>query len=179
MTRLLTIFRIISLMAIGLFFTSVASAGDVSNANGTSAQQTQPQHQIQGSSHNEAQNQTQYFAQKDGTAPVVNGTITVENMGPGKQYSGQYVCYRPLRRQVTATRVLHRCVPYHGCHNVRITRDFVIRSYEDCHIQAHPCRGDYMRFGWYPNRFQARDATGRCQDYYFSQLPAAPWRYNY
>lgn len=111
-------------------------------------------------------------------------TITVEKASPTQvqvvQSSGQSgykVCYMPTPRHVQGSRLVQRCGPY-GCQNFRITRDFDVKVYEDCHIEKYSCSRGYVNFGWYPNKSQARDAVSRCQRTISGNVPEE-WKINY
>ncbi|MBS0349851.1 MAG: hypothetical protein JSR33_01455 [Proteobacteria bacterium] len=86
------------------------------------------------------------------------------------------VCYHPAPRHVTGTRIVERCGAY-GCRQFRITREFDVTKYEDCHISKVPCNHGYRNFGVFPTRDEARDAVHRCMH----TMSGAPgeWRVSY
>ena len=94
-------------------------------------------------------------------------TVTVVKTVPGFK-----VCYHPVQRHVEGSRIVQRCGPY-GCRDFRITRDFYVTTYADCHI-AKSCES-FRTYGWYPNRMEARDARDRCQHTVNGSMPHE-WR---
>ncbi len=97
-----------------------------------------------------------------------NTTVTVVKTVP----SGYKVCYHSVQRHVEGSRIVQRCGPY-GCRDFRITRDFYVTMYGDCHI-SKSCEG-FKTYGWYPNKMEARDARDRCQHTVNGSVPNE-WR---
>jgi len=95
------------------------------------------------------------------TMPPPETTITIEK-APSTSSSGFKVCYMPSTRHVEGSRMVQRCGNF-GCQNFRVTRDFDIKIYQDCHLEKSSCPRGYKSFGWYPNKSQAMDAVDRCQ----------------
>lgn len=87
-------------------------------------------------------------------------TVTISKTGP----SGVRICYKPVHRTVTASRVIDRCGPYGGpCRQIRVSREFDVITNKDCHIvKGAPCPSNYKTFGRYNNRMEAKDALDRC-----------------
>jgi hypothetical protein len=102
-------------------------------------------------------------------------TVTVTKTGP----MGYHVCYRPMSRQVQASRTIERCGGYAGCQTFRVTRTFNVSVYSNCHWQTTPCSSNgFARFGFYPTKDEAHYAIDRCQHTIMGQLPAE-WRVTY
>lgn len=101
--------------------------------------------------------------------PVSKTTVTVVKVKP---VPGFKVCYHSMQRHVEGSRIVQRCGPY-GCRDFRITRDFYVTVYRDCHI-AKSCDG-FRTYGWYPNKMEARDARDRCQHTVNGSVPNE-WR---
>jgi hypothetical protein len=96
-------------------------------------------------------------------------TVTVVKVKP---VPGFKVCYHSMQRHVEGTRIVQRCGPY-GCRDFRITRDFYVTVYKDCHV-SKSCDG-FKTYGWYPNKMEARDARDRCQHTVNGNVPNE-WR---
>ncbi len=114
---------------------------------------------------------------KSSSASTRSTTIVIK----GHHHGGNgpfYVCYRPASRHITKTRVVHRCNPYNGCHNVHVTRTFHLHVYENCHIQKHSCTHGYLRFGKYSHRGEAHHAVERCASFHHGQMPRE-WHHSY
>jgi hypothetical protein len=100
-------------------------------------------------------------------------TVTVVKTPP----PGFKVCYHPVQRNIQGTRIVERCGPY-GCRQFRITRDFFVTVYKECHIAKSCTPGDYRTYGKYPNKMQAADALDRCQHTVSGDVPGG-WRITY
>jgi len=108
------------------------------------------------------------YAQEPGTT-----TITVEKVGPSS--SGYKVCYRPEQRKVEGSRIVQRCGGGMGCQNFKVTREFYVTVYSDCHLEKYSCPSNYKTFGRYPNKSEARDAVDRCSHTISGNVPQE-WR---
>lgn len=101
------------------------------------------------------------------TTVTPSTTVTVTKTGP----VGYHVCYRPMSRQVQASRIIQRC-GYNGCRAFRVTRTFDVTVYENCHLQMAPCSTNgFARFGFYPTKQEARGAVDRCMHTMGGQVP--------
>ncbi len=100
-------------------------------------------------------------------------TVTITKTAP----SGVKICYKPVHRTVTATRVIDRCGPYGGpCRQIRVTREFEVMMNKDCHfVKGSPCDPGYKTYGRYPNRMEAKDALDRCRNTINGDVPQG-WR---
>lgn len=107
--------------------------------------------------------------------PAGTTTITVEKITPPP--SGYKICYVPSQRHVQGSRVVQRCGPY-GCNNFRVTRDFYVTVYEDCHLEKYSCSRGYKSYGWYPSKHEARNALDRCQHTINGNVPTE-WHIQY
>lgn len=100
-------------------------------------------------------------------------TITVQ---PAGQPQGFLVCYKPELRHVEASRIVQRCGP-NGCRNFRVTREFDVTAYADCHLEKSTCPRSYKRFGWYPSKSEAKSAMKRCSSTFIGDVPnGTEWR---
>lgn len=115
------------------------------------------------------------FAQTSPPPPPGTTTVTVQPVS--SQPSGFKVCYLPQPRHVEGSRIVQRCGPYGGCQNFRVTRSFEMTAYTDCHIEKYSCSRGYKSFGWYPSKYDARDAVSRCQNTFSGNVPG-DWKMN-
>jgi hypothetical protein len=116
------------------------------------------------------------FAQPS-TSDNGTATITVEKVGTVSPPQGFNVCYMPTQRHIEGSRIVQRCGPY-GCQNFRVTREFFVTVYQDCHLEKYACPRGYRNFGWYPNKYEARSAMDRCQHTINGNVPS-DWRITY
>lgn len=112
-------------------------------------------------------------------APAVPGgggtTVTVVKGGTTPP-PGFKVCYRASQRHIEGSRIVQRCGPY-GCRDFRISRDFYVTVYKDCHMSKF-CAHGYQTYGWYPTKMEARDATERCERTIKGMVPEG-WRLSF
>lgn len=116
------------------------------------------------------------FAQTQTQQPAKPTTVNTETVTVTKTTApkGFKVCYIPSHRHVEGSRIVERCGPF-GCRTFRISREFEVIAYEDCHVMKDTCSHQYKTFGWYPTRFEAHDAADRCMHTYKGEVPST-WR---
>jgi hypothetical protein len=108
------------------------------------------------------------FAAPPPPPPTTTTTVTVK---PAPPPSGWNVCYKPALRHMQGSRVIQRCNGYYGCQNFRVTREFDVTAYTDCHLEKYSCPQGYRTFGWYPSKDEARDAVTRCSGTFKTNAP--------
>lgn len=103
-------------------------------------------------------------------------TVTIVKTTPPPP--GYKVCYMPVPRTVEGSRTVTRCGPYGRCQEFRVTREFDVIAYKDCHIEKYSCSRGYKKFGWYPNLSETKQAVIRCHKTVSSTVPGE-WRISY
>ncbi len=106
----------------------------------------------------------------------VPGTTTVVIQKTVKP--GFTVCYLPTPRHIEGSRIVQRCGPYGVCREFRVTREFDVTAYADCHLEKYACTRGYRSFGWYPNKQDALSAVSRCHHTISGNVPGE-WRITY